>query len=73
MGQFSIVGVGQFTTVANIIQENVIKGGIRGFGKDKDGYYKRIRTREVKGLDQNTALNRALWTLAEKMMQLKGI
>jgi len=37
-----------------------------------EGTYEIIDTsREVKSIDQNTALNRALWTLAEKMMQLK--
>ena len=60
-------------TVFNVVQENTIKGGIGGHGRDKNGYIKRIKTREVKGIDQNTSLNRALWTLAEKMMQLKGV
>ena len=60
-------------TVFNVIQENTIKGGIGGISRNEQGYTKRIRTREVKGIDQSTALNRALWTLAEKMMQLKGV
>ena len=29
------------------------------------------QTREVNGIDQNTKLNRALWTLAEEMKRLK--
>ena len=57
-------------TVFNVVQENIIKGGVGGFSRDKKGRIKRVSTREVKGIDQNTALNRALWTLAEKMMQL---
>lgn len=60
-------------TVFNIVQENVIKGGLRGYGRDSQGYPKRIRTREIKSIDQDTSLNRALWTLTEKMMQLKGV
>lgn len=60
-----------FTTF-NIVQENVIKGGLRGWGRDSKGYRKRVSTRAVKSIDQNTSLNRALWTLAEKMMELKA-
>ncbi len=60
-------------TVFNVTQENLIKGGLRGYAKDKNGYAKRISTRGIKSIDQNTALNRALWTLAEKMMQLRNV
>lgn len=60
-------------TVFNIVQENVIKGGVRGYGRDNQGYSKRIRSREIKSIDQDTSLNRALWTLTERMMQLKGV
>lgn len=60
-------------TVFNIAQENIIKGGISGYMKDKNNRFKRTSTREVKSIDQNTALNRALWTLAERMAELKGV
>ncbi|CAN5362753.1 DUF932 domain-containing protein [soil metagenome] len=60
-------------TVFNVVQENIIKGGLHGHAKDANGHYKRVSTRAVKSIDQNTSLNRALWTLSEKMMQLKGI
>jgi hypothetical protein len=59
-------------TVFNIVQENLIKGGVRGYVRDANGYHKRIRTRAINSIDQNTILNRALWSLAEKMMQVKG-
>jgi len=59
-------------TVFNVVQENLIKGGVKGYTKDKNGYLKRVSTRAINSIDQNTALNRALWTLAEKMMQLRG-
>ena len=58
-------------TVFNVIQENIMKGGIRGMTTDKRGYSKATSTRAIKSIDQNTALNRALWTLAEKMLELK--
>ncbi|WP_210185408.1 hypothetical protein [Rhizobium sp. NFR03] len=29
--------------------------------------------REVKGIDQDVKLNRALWTLTQKMAELKGV
>jgi hypothetical protein len=59
-------------TVFNVVQENLIKGGVRGYTRDKNGRRKRVSTRAVKGIEQDTALNRALWTLAEKMMGLKA-
>lgn len=58
-------------SVFNVIQENLIKGGLRGYTTDKRGYPKRISTRGIKSIDQDTRLNKALWTLAEKQMQLK--
>ncbi|RAP34908.1 hypothetical protein B1207_14545 [Legionella quinlivanii] len=58
-------------TVFNILQENLIKGGIRGHRFNKYGYTTRTKTREVKAIDQNVRLNRALWTLTEKMMEIK--
>jgi hypothetical protein len=50
----------------------VIKGGLRGWAKDQNGYSKRVSTREIKSIDQSNALNKALWTLAEKMRELKN-
>jgi hypothetical protein len=65
-------GKNDLFTVFNVVQENVIKGGLRGWSRDEKGRAKRIATREIKSIDQNNSLNRALWTLAEKMMQLRG-
>jgi hypothetical protein len=56
-------------TVFNRVQENTLRGGQRYLTA---GTVRRNRTREVKGIDQNTNLNRALWTLAEKMAELKS-
>ncbi|MDP1615467.1 MAG: DUF932 domain-containing protein, partial [Methylococcales bacterium] len=60
-------------SVFNIVQENTIKGGLVVRTRDERGYIKRVTTREVKSIDQNIKLNKALWTLSEKMMALKGL
>ena len=54
----------------NRIQENVIKGGLQGHTKDALGRTRARRTREVKGIDQNDALNRALWVLGMEVAKL---
>lgn len=56
----------------NVVQENVIKGGQQGRTVGKDGRMRRASTRAVGGIDQNRALNRAMWTLTEKMAELKA-
>ena len=57
-------------TVFNVLQENVIRGGLRGWG-ERSGRTVRATTRAVTGIDQNTALNKALWNLAEGYAALK--
>jgi hypothetical protein len=57
-------------TVFNRVQENVIKGGLYGASKDANGRMQRRRTREVKGIDQNDVLNRALWRLGVEVAKL---
>lgn len=52
----------------NRVQENMIKGGLRG----RNASNRSTTTREVKGIDQNVKLNRALWVLAEEMGKLKA-
>jgi hypothetical protein len=56
----------------NRVQENVIKGGLHG-REVSNGRLRNVSTRAVKGIDQDVKLNRALWTLAEKMAELKGL
>jgi hypothetical protein len=51
----------------NRVQENVIKGGLSAFDPTSR---RRSSMRGVKGIDQDVRLNRALWTLAEKMTEL---
>ena len=48
------------------IQENLIKGGLHG----RNAAGKRTHTRAVKGIDGDVKLNRALWVMAESMLQL---
>ncbi|WP_374291244.1 DUF932 domain-containing protein [Paenirhodobacter enshiensis] len=56
----------------NVIQENLIRGGVDGRRQTSDGRIRRSRTRAINGIDQNVGLNRALWTLAEGMQRLKS-
>ena len=53
----------------NRVQENVMRGGLRG---NRLPGVNRIRSREVKGIDRNTGLNKALWTLSAEMAKLKS-
>lgn len=53
----------------NVIQENVIKGGFRR--TEAATGYRAPRARAIKSVDRNLAVNRALWTLTEKMAALK--
>ena len=53
-------------TTFNTVQENMIKGGLRG----RNASGATVRTRAITGLDQDKKLNRALWTLAEEMKKL---
>jgi hypothetical protein len=55
-------------TTFNRVQENLIRGGL----SSRSANGRRTSTREVTGIDQNTKLNRALWTLAESMRALKA-
>lgn len=51
----------------NRVQENVIKGGLSA---RKPGAYQRTSSRKVTGISEDVRLNRALWTIAEKMAEL---
>jgi hypothetical protein len=51
----------------NRLQENLIRGGMRG--RNQSG--NRTSTREVQSIDGLVGINRALWTLAEGMAELK--
>lgn len=57
-------------TTFNRVQENVVKGGQRGFVEGKDGNPRRAKVRAVKGIAQQTDLNRKLWSLADELAAL---
>ncbi|MFK8694454.1 DUF932 domain-containing protein, partial [Escherichia coli] len=47
------------------IQENMLKGGISGRGAKG----KRIHTRAIHNIDTDIKLNRALWVMAETLLE----
>jgi hypothetical protein len=53
------------------VQEHIIRGGTMGTTM-VSGRRRIRRQRGVNGIDQSTAVNRALWTLADEMKKLKG-
>lgn len=55
-------------TTFNRVQENMLKGGVRG--RTTNG--RNMRTRAVTSIDQDIKLNRALWMLTEGMKALKA-
>jgi hypothetical protein len=59
-------------TTWNVVQENAIKGGLRGVGRDDLGRPRRTTSRAVNGIDQDIKLNKALWLLGERMAALKS-
>jgi hypothetical protein len=50
-------------TTFNRVQESLIRGGNRG----RNAQGNRTTTREVKSIDENSRINKALWTLATEM------
>lgn len=54
-------------TTFNRVQENLLRGGLRG--RTKTG--RRASTRAVTGVTEDVRLNRSLWTLADHFAQLK--
>jgi hypothetical protein len=60
-------------TTFNRIQENVIKGGLSARQEPAQGqpHGRMVTTREVKGIDADVKLNRALWALTQEMYRLK--
>ncbi len=59
-------------TTFNRLQEATIKGGLHGESRDRNNRRRRMTTREVKGIDGNVNLNKALWRMAEVLAGRKG-
>ena len=55
-------------SVFNRCQENLLKGGLPG----RTAKGKRSHTRAVNGIEGDVKLKRALWVMAENMMNLLG-
>ena len=62
---------GDLWKTLNIVQENVIRGGLDGWSQRSEKK-KRIVTRPVQSIERDVNLNKALWQLAEKMKELKS-
>lgn len=58
-------------TTFNVVQENVMRGGLKGVKRDRSNRLRRTTTRPVRALDRNIQLNQALWFLTERMAELK--
>lgn len=56
----------------NVVQENVIRGGLTAVWRDANNRPRRTTTRHVHGIDQDVKLNRALFTLASEMAKIKA-
>ena len=62
----------------NVVQENVIRGGLSARGPattDQQGRWRRgrlVTTRAINNIDQDVRLNRALWGLGERMARVLG-
>jgi hypothetical protein len=65
-------------TTLNVIQENVMRGGLSArapASTDQHGRWRRgrlVTTRAVNNIDQDVRLNRALWGLGERMARVLG-
>jgi hypothetical protein len=53
------------------VQEHTIRGGLSAIERDGSNRRRRVTAREVRGIDDNIRLSRALWSLTEKMPALK--
>jgi hypothetical protein len=59
---------GDLWTTFSRAQENLVRGGLRA----RTATGRATVTREIKGIDANVKLNRALWVLAEELRKLKA-
>lgn len=60
---------GSLWSAFNKAQEHLISGGLRGRNPETG---RRVRTRAVNSIADNTRLNKALWTLTQEMAKLVG-
>lgn len=48
------------------MQENYVKGGLRGVGRDEFGRPRCMKSRAANGIDQDTKLNKPLWIIGDE-------
>ena len=56
----------------NVVQENVMRGGLTPVGRAARQQTRRTSTRPINGIDQDVRLNKALWSLAENVAERKA-
>lgn len=59
---------GDLWSTLSRVQENMMRGGLRGRNRRN----RPTRTREVKGIETNVKLNRALWVLSESLREQRS-
>lgn len=60
-------------TTFNVVQENIIRGGLEGDGKDSCGRVTRYTSRPVNGIDADVTMNTELWELADGFARKHGV
>ena len=58
-------------TVGNVIQENVVKGGLTGWTRDANNNPRRTTTRAIKSIDTDVKVNKALWLINQHFANAK--
>ena len=58
-------------TTFNVVQENIIKGGLHAVKYNEGIPVRNVSSRSVKSIDGDVKLNRALWTLAQGLKEYK--
>lgn len=58
-------------TTFNVVQESIIKGGVRTMKVNDKGRVRRNTKRAVNNIDKNIKLNKAIWEMATQMKALK--
>jgi len=59
-------------TTFNVVQEKLIKGGVRTAKVNDKGQYRRNTSRNITSIDKNIKLNKAIWEMAAQMDALKN-
>jgi hypothetical protein len=57
-----------FGNTFNLVQENMLRGGLRGHSESG----RRTRTRAVTSVSEDIRLNKALWTMAQALANHKN-